>query len=198
MIRVALLLALAFAGLQGDRPQLEAWVDQDRLSVGEDLTYTLRAVSHSPIPLQVTLAPFLGLEVISRTERTEVGFAAGPTRTTVLEVRLRAVRPGHWQIGPARAIQGADTVDADAVVVDVAPNRAAMTTALNPRLLRLLEHAPPPPNGEPAVDLLVSTDTARMVRSSSRMGVETIRCSRDETNQAITPEMNTKMASRPM
>ncbi|MGN6390729.1 MAG: hypothetical protein ACTHM9_00590 [Gemmatimonadales bacterium] len=162
MTRAALLLACAFLGRQGDRPQLEAWVDQDRLSVGEDLTYTLRAVSHSPVPLQVTLAPFVGLEVIARTERTEVGFAAAPTRTTVLEMRLRAVRPGHWQIGPARAVQGADTVEADAVVVDVAPNRAAMTTALNPRLLRLLERAPPPPSGQPAVDLLVSTDSVRV------------------------------------
>ncbi len=162
MIRAALLLVLGLAGRQGGRPQLEASVDQDRVSLGEELTYTLRAVSHAPIPMQVTFPPFTGLEVVARSERTEVGFAAGPTRTTVLEVRLRAVRPGHWQIGPARAVQGADTVEAEAVVVDVAPNRSAATAALNPRLLRLLEHATPPPTGEPAVDLLVSSDTARV------------------------------------
>ena len=72
-----------------ERPQLEASVDEDRVSVGEELTYTLRAVSHSPAPMQVTVAPFTGLEVVARSERTEVGFGAGHTRTTVLEVRLR-------------------------------------------------------------------------------------------------------------
>lgn len=155
-------LAIALASLQGTRPQLEASVDEDRLSVGEELTYTLRAVSHSPVPMQVTLAAFTGLEVVARSERTEVGFGAGPIRTTVLEVRLRAVRPGHWQIGPARAVQGQDTVEAEPVVVDVAANRAATASALGPRLRQLLERAPAPPAGEPAVDLLVSTDTVRV------------------------------------
>jgi hypothetical protein len=155
-------LALALLAFQGERPQLEASVDEDRVSVGEELTYTLRAVSHSPVPLQVTLAPFNGLEIVARSERTEVGFGAGPTRTTVLEIRLRAVRPGHWQIGPARAVQGRDTVEAEPVVVDVAANRAATASTLSPRLRRLLELAPPPPLGQPAVDLLVSTDTVRV------------------------------------
>jgi len=150
------------AAAQVGRPQLEASVDEDRVSVGEEFTYTLRAVSHSPVPMQVTLAPFTGLEVVARSERTEVGFGAGPTRTTVLEVRLRAVRPGHWQIGPARAAQGRDTVEAAPVVVDVAANRAATASTLSPRLRHLLDLAAPPPAGQPAVDLLVSTDSVRV------------------------------------
>jgi hypothetical protein len=157
-----LLTVLALATLQAEQPQLDVSVDEDRVSVGEELTYTLRAVSHSPVPMQVTLAPFTGLEVVARSERTEVGFGAGPTRTTVLEIRLRALRPGHWQIGPARAVQGTDTVEAQAVVVDVAANRAAIATSLSPRLRALLEHAAPPPLGQPGVDLLVSTDTVRV------------------------------------
>ena len=112
--------------------------------------------------MQVTLAPFTGLEIVARSERTEVGFGTGPTRTTVLEVRLRAVRPGHWQIGPARAAQGRDTVEAAPVVVDVAANRAATASTLSPRLRRLLDLAAPPPPGQPAVDLLVSTDSVRV------------------------------------
>ena len=158
---MVLALGLA-AALQGERPQLEASVDEDRVSVGEELTYTLRAVSHSPVPMQVTLAPFTGLEVVARSERTEVGFGAGPIRTTVLEIRLRAARPGHWQLGPARAVQGRDTVEAGPVIVDVAANRAATASTLSPRLRRLLDHAAPPPAGQPAVDLLVSTDTVRV------------------------------------
>ena len=122
--------------LQGQRPQLEASVDEDRVSVGEELTYTLRAVSHSPVPMHVTLPPLSGLEIIERSERTEVGFAAGPIRTTVLEIRLRAVRQGHWPLGPARAVQGADTVEAAAIIVDVAANRAATASTLSPQLRR--------------------------------------------------------------
>jgi len=150
------------AALQGQGPQLEASVDEDRVSVGEEVTYTLRAVSHSPVPMQVTLPPFTGLEIIERSERTEVGFAAGPIRTTVLEIRLRASRPGHWPIGPARAVQGADTVEAAPVIVDVAANRAAMASVLSPRIRRMLEHATPPPLGQPAVDLLVSPESVRV------------------------------------
>ena len=112
--------------------------------------------------MQVTLAPFTGLEIVARSERTEVGFGAGPTRTTVLEVRLRAVRPGHWQIGPARATQGRDTVEAAPVIVDVAASRAATASTLSPRLRHLLDLAAPPPAGQPAVDLLVSTDSVRV------------------------------------
>jgi hypothetical protein len=157
-----LVLVVGLAAAQDALPQLDASVDEDRVSVGEELTYTLRAVSHSPAPMQVTLAPFNGLEIVARSERTEVGFAAGPIRTTVLEIRLRAVRPGHWQIGPARAVQGRDTVEAAAIVVDVAANRAATVSTLSPRLRRLLDRAAPPPAGEPAVDLLVSTDSVRV------------------------------------
>ncbi|HKT59223.1 MAG TPA: BatD family protein, partial [Gemmatimonadales bacterium] len=157
-----LVYLLALTALQGEQPQLDASVDEDRVSVGEELTYTLRAVSHSPAPLQISLAPLNGLEVVARSERTEVGFGAGPVRTTVLEIRLRAVRPGHWQIGPAHAVQGRDTVEAEPVVVDVAANRAGIASSLSPRLRRLLEHATPPPVGQPGVDLVVSTDTVRV------------------------------------
>jgi hypothetical protein len=150
------------AGRQGEGPQVEATLDADQVSVGEEITYTLRAVSHSPVPMHVTVAPFNGLEIISRTERSEVSLGVDPTRTTVLEVRLRAVRPGRWQLGPARAVQGRDTVEAVALVVDVSANRATTASTLNPRLRRLLDRATPPDPGEASVDLIVSSDTARV------------------------------------
>ncbi len=160
--RASSAVLLIAALLQGERPQLEASVDEDRVSVGEELTYTLRAISHSPVPMQVSLTPFNGLEIVARSERTEVGFGGGPIRTTVLEIRLRAVRPGHWQIGPATAVQGTDTVETGPVIVDVAANRTATASTLSPRLRRLLERAGVPPAGQPTVDLLVSTDTVRV------------------------------------
>jgi hypothetical protein len=156
---ISLLLALAL--VQGHGPSLEASVDEERVSVGEDLLYTLRAVSHSPVPMHVTVAPFTGLEIVSRSERSEVSLGHDPTRTTVLEVRLRAGRPGRWELGPAWAVQGGDTVEAAAVVVDVMANRAATASTLSPRLRRLLDRARPPAAGEAAVDLIVSADSVR-------------------------------------
>jgi len=156
------ILALLLAAGQVERPQLEASVDEDRVSVGEELTYTLRAVSRSPVPMQVTVAPFNGLELVARSERTEVGLGGAPMRTTVLEIRLRAVRPGHWEIGPALVVQGRDTVEAGPVLVDVTASRAATASTLTRPLRRLLARATPPPPGQPAVDLLVSTDTVRV------------------------------------
>lgn len=130
--------------------------------MGQELVYTVRAVSHSPDPMNLSIAPFNGFEIISRSERTEVSFSGGPTRTTILEIRLRALRPGRWQIGPARAVQGRQVAEASALVLDVDPNAAAVAPAMNPRLRGLLERAPPPPRGKAAVDLLVSADTVNV------------------------------------
>jgi hypothetical protein len=161
---VALLAHALCANLQGQAqgPELEASVDVDRLAVAEELTYTLRAVSHSPAPTHVTVEPFNGLELVSRSESTELAFGDPSTRTTILEIRLRAVRPGHWRVGPARAVQGRDTVEAAGIAIDVSANRAAVATTLTPRLRHLLERAVPPAGGQPGIDLLVSADTARV------------------------------------
>jgi hypothetical protein len=140
-------------------PELHVSVDQDRVSLGEELLYTVRAVSHSSDPMDVSVAPFNGFEIISRSERTEVSLTGGPTRTTTLEFRLRALRPGRWPIGPARAAQGREVTEAAAVVIDVAADGVAAAPALNPRLRTLLERAPPPPRGKAAVALIVSADT---------------------------------------
>ena len=153
---VAALLLLAF--LQG-APELHVSIDQDRVAVGEEILYTVQAVSHSSEPMDVSVAPLNGFEIISRSERTEVSFSQGPTRTTVLEIRLRAVRPGRWQIGPARAAQGREVTEAAAIIVDVQPNAVAAAPALNPRLQLLLEKAPLPPRGKAAVALVVSADS---------------------------------------
>jgi hypothetical protein len=148
--------------LQSGPPELHVSVDQDRVAVGDELVYTVRAVSHSSEPMSLTIAPFNGFEIVSRSERTEVSLSPGPIRTTVLEVRLRALRPGRWQIGPARATQGREMTEAAAVVVDVEPSAAVAAATLNPRLRSLLERTPPPPRGKAAVALVVSADTVRV------------------------------------
>jgi hypothetical protein len=153
---------ILFLLLQGAAPELHVSVDQDRITVGEEVLYTVRAVSRSSEPMDLSIAPFTGFEIISRSERTEVSFSGGPTRTTVLEIRLRALRPGRWQLGPVKAAQGREVVEAAALVVDVDPNAAAAAPALNPRLRTLLERAPPPPRGKAAVALVVSADTVNI------------------------------------
>jgi oxygen tolerance protein BatD len=153
-----LLLAL----LQAAAPELHVSLDEDRVSVGDEVVYTVRAVSRSSDPMNLSIAPFNGFEIISRSERTEVSFSGGPTRTTVLEIRLRALRPGRWQVGPAKATQGRDVVEAAALVVDVDPSAAAAARALNPKLRVLLERAPPPPRGKAAVALIVSADSVNI------------------------------------
>ena len=148
--------------LQVGPPELHVSVDQDRVSVGDELVYTARAVSQSSEPMSLTIAPFNGFEIVSRSERTEVSLSGGAIRTTVLEVRLRALRPGRWQIGPARATQGKEMAEAAALVVDVEPSAAVAATTLNPRLRSLLERTPPPPGGKAAVALVVSADMVRV------------------------------------
>jgi hypothetical protein len=151
--------ALLLLGLVQGAPELHVSIDQDHIAVGEEILYTIQAVSHSSDPVDLSVAPLNGFEIISRSERTEVSFSAGPTRTTLLEIRLRAVRPGRWQIGPARAAQGREVTEAAAIVVDVQPGAVASSPALNPRLRALLERAPVPPRGKAAVALVVSADS---------------------------------------
>ncbi|HEU5304483.1 MAG TPA: BatD family protein, partial [Gemmatimonadales bacterium] len=156
---IALFLAVL---LQGAPPELHVSLDQDRVAVGEEVVYTVRAVSRSQEPMTVSVAPANGFEIVSRSERTEVSLAGGPTRTTVLEIRFRALRPGRWQIGPARVEQGTEVVEAEPLVLDVDPSAAVAATTLNPRLRALLERTPPPPRGKAAVALVVSADTVRV------------------------------------
>lgn len=156
----ALLLALL---LQGPPPEIHAEVDRDRLTVGEELVYTVRAVSRSHEPMQVRVAPFTGLEVVARSERSEVALAGGPMRTTVLEIRLRALRPGRWDVGPARAVQGSETAVAPAITIAVDDSPAAVAAAVNPRVQRLLQRAPPPREpGRAAVTVVTSAETVRV------------------------------------
>lgn len=153
---------LFFTLLQASPPELHVSVDQDRISVGEEVVYTVRAVSRSSEPMILVVAPLNGFETVSRSERTEVSFSGGPTRTTLLEIRLRALRPGRWQVGPARVTQGSEVNEASAVTVEVGPSAAGAATALNPRLRTLLERTPPPPRGKAGVALIVSADTVRV------------------------------------
>ena len=153
---------LVFALMQVAAPELHVEVDQDRVSVGEEIVYTVRAVSRSSDPMSVTVAPLNGFEIVARSERTEVSLSGAATRTTLLEMRLRAVRPGRWQVGPARVTQEGKVTEAAAITVDVEPNASVAAATMNPRLRSLLERTPPPPRGKAGVALIVSADSVRV------------------------------------
>lgn len=150
----AVLLLLA---LQQSLPTVSATVDESRLAVGEELLLTVRATGEAGSPIRISLPPLDGFEVSARSERTEVAFGATDTRTTTLEVRLRAARAGTFRLGPITAQQGASLVRTASVTVVVSGGRAP--TTMSPRLRALLDRAPPPRRpGAPALSLIVSSD----------------------------------------
>ena len=155
-----LVSALAAAGasllLQGGGPTLQAAVDEDRVAVGEEVTYTLRAVSRSPVPMQVTVRAVQRLRdrLPQRAHRGRPR-RDGATRTTRARgpaargaSRPLAARPGARGAGhatrsrPARRDRRRD-------------GRAAAATAstLNPRLRRCWSARRRRRRGRAAVDL---------------------------------------------
>ncbi|MEO8226211.1 MAG: BatD family protein [Gemmatimonadota bacterium] len=153
-------LALALSLWQG-APTLTASVDRDHVAVGDEVVLTIRATSRSVDPLQVSLGPTTGFEVVGRSEQTEVSSIGVTSRTTTLEIRLRAIRPGKWPLGPVRARQGAQQLQTGALDVSVSSAAATATVAaLSPRVKRVLERAPPPSKpGSAALTVLTSADT---------------------------------------
>ena len=156
---VNLLLApLAWLWLQGSGLEVRVFVDQTRLTVDDDLLLTVQATARDPAPVQVTMPALTGFEITARSEHTEVSQLGTPSRTTTLELHLRAIKAGRWELGPARATQGTEVALASPVLVQVEELPGAATTAANPMLKRLLERAPIPARpGQPAVSLVLST-----------------------------------------
>ncbi len=152
------LLLLPLLVVQWARPELTASVDREHLAIGDDLVYSVQAVSRSTAPLRLSVPTIAGFEMVGRSERSSVSHFGGSSRSTTLELRLRALKAGKWVIGPARAVQGHETVVAPAVTVRVDELPGAIAVAANPALRALLERARPPGvPGQPAVNLAISS-----------------------------------------
>ncbi|HEX5387595.1 MAG TPA: BatD family protein [Gemmatimonadales bacterium] len=169
MTWLLVLLAAAHPGpqRQAPGPAVAADVDRNHVAVGDEIVFTVRATSSAVAPMQVSVPTISGFELLSRSERTEVsqdaGAATGTARTLTLELRLRAIKAGHWRLGPARAIQGSASTAAAPVAVRVDDEPGAQAVATNPMLRRLLARAPPPAKaGEPAVSLVISSASAEI------------------------------------
>jgi hypothetical protein len=160
---IAALLVVAAMAIQGTGPTVMLSVDRDRVAPGGVVTLTIRAVSPSPDAIRVDLPSLGGFELEGRSERSEVtpGDPGQSSRTTVVELRLRAITPGEWRIGPVSARQGVAFAVADPVTVTILGGAApAVIAGMTPRVARIIARAPPPPSLEDAgVSVALSDST---------------------------------------
>jgi hypothetical protein len=162
LVIAALLLTTAL--VQG--AEVTASVDRTKLTVGQQLTLTVRARTRSAEPVTIVLPPLTGFSISGSRELTEVamsgGGGGGSIRTTIRELQLRAEQPGALLIGPVRARQGESSVSTDPILITVDSAADRVAAMLSPLARGLLERAPPPAvvrSDRVAVSLLVAEDT---------------------------------------
>ncbi len=146
---------------QAPPPEVISSVDRDQITVGEEITFTIKVTSQSSENIKIALPPLPGLEVVARSERNEVAVSGSQTRTTTLELRLRALQAGRMRLGPFQVSQGPHVVQGDAaeIVVTGAGRATGVATTINPRVQKLLERAPPPKvTGQVGLTLVLSAD----------------------------------------
>ena len=154
-------LLLLLAGMQQQQPpDVMSGVDRDRLTIGEEILFTVRVTSASTDPVQVVVPPVAGLEVVARSERTEVSFGGGPARVTVMELRLRGLQPGKWRLGPYQVRQGPHLVQGDPTEITITGAGGGVATGLSPRVQRMLERGPGPEVGRTTLKVVLSSDSA--------------------------------------
>lgn len=138
--------------------RLTTSVDRDRVGVGEDVTYSLRAVGPKGSRIRVELPVVPGLEAGDRTERFEdIAGAGSGGQVYQLDVVFRAAERGLWRISPVMVFRGNAMEVAPNVVVTVTAGAGA-AMGQNPRLLALIRGALPPTDGPPAaVSVVVSS-----------------------------------------
>ncbi len=149
-----ILLAQAVSG-----QSLTATVDRARVVVGDEVTYSLRALGPRGSRIRVELPTINGLEAGNRTEQLEdvAGSNAGG-QVYQLDVVYRAAEPGLWRIGPVLVFRGDAAEVAPEVVVTVVATGGG-EAARNPRLLELIRGVSPPTDGAPATVMTVVSST---------------------------------------
>ncbi|MFN0177263.1 MAG: hypothetical protein ACKVZ0_00575 [Gemmatimonadales bacterium] len=143
--------------LQAAQITVTATVDRDRAPVGDQINYTLRAVTALAGPVRIELPQQSGLEIVERTERIDP--VAGPpaTRAYQLELVLRAAEVGRWRFGPVLVFVGASTEVAPDVEVTVTAT-SNVDANRNPRVVELIQRVPPPDPGANATLAIVLSD----------------------------------------
>ncbi|MBK6421687.1 MAG: BatD family protein [Gemmatimonadetes bacterium] len=142
---IALALGLMLVAQQARGPEVMLAVDRDRVAPGDVITLTIRVVSDLSDPIRVDLPTLGGVELESRSERSDVSTGDKAGRSTWIELKLRAVTPGEWRLGPVNVRQGIAYAQGDAVAITIEGGTpAAVTASLSDRLSRIIQRAPPP------------------------------------------------------
>ncbi|MFN8646099.1 MAG: BatD family protein [Gemmatimonadales bacterium] len=142
---ITLALGLALLAPQARGPEVMLAVDRDRVAPGDVITLTIRVTSDLPDPIRVELPSLGGVELESRSERSDVTTGSQAGRNTWIELRLRAVTPGEWRLGPVNVRQGIAFAQGDPVTITIEGGTpAAVTASLSDRLSRIIQRAPPP------------------------------------------------------
>jgi oxygen tolerance protein BatD len=141
---------------QGLSLSASAGADRDRLSVGEEFSFTVLATAEGAGTVTLITPAFDGFEVVRRSERREVGLNGA--RSQVWEFRLRAKTVGRYTLGPVQVVQGGIIAQAPAVDVEILADGVGIASQLNPRLRELLLAAPPPPDSGAAITVLLSAE----------------------------------------
>jgi hypothetical protein len=157
-------LLLVFALQQSPQLSAEMQVDYDRIPMGGEVVLTIRAQSRSSDPIQISLPPLAGLELIARSERSEVSAGLAVGRTTVLELRLRGSMPGKWRIGPPKIRQSGTEIETEPLVIEVtgsAGSATATASSISSNVQKLLAQSRPPKSGRDAsVTIILSSPSA--------------------------------------
>jgi hypothetical protein len=159
---IALLLALTLQ--QSPQLSAEMQADYERIPMGGEIVLTVRAQSRSSDPIEISLPPLAGLELVARSERNEVSAGAAMGRVTVLELRLRGSMPGKWRVGPARVRQGRQEAETAALEIEVTGtigSTTATASSIGANVQKLLAQSRPPKSGRDAsVAIILSTGNA--------------------------------------
>ena len=144
--------------------EVTASVDRTHLTVGEEVTLTVRARTRTAEPVEIMLPPLTGFAIVGSRDMTEVAITGtnASVRTTVRELQLRAEQPGALLIGPVRARQGRSVESTDPILVTVDSAADRFTVSLSPLARSLLESAPAPVShrvDRVALTVLVPSDT---------------------------------------
>jgi len=136
-----------------------AEADRSRVPIGEEVVFTIRAVSTASGIFRVHLPPISGFDVVGRFERLDDVVVGMPgARAYQLELTLRATQIGTWSMSPLVVSVGSESHAAPDVRVTVV-GTSATDPARNPRLLELIRRVPEPAPGEAATLVTLVSDT---------------------------------------
>jgi len=151
-----MLSALTLLLIQTPVLDVSATVDRERVAVGEQVIFTLKAIGRSTAAFRVDLPAFDGLALVERRERTDVIIAREATRAFTLELELRAEQVGTWEIGAIRVEQGDASAFSPVVSVTVVNASSGSSPGLESDMLALIPRVPSPRYGGPSVFVVTS------------------------------------------